>query len=94
MGAKVPLYYVAWTKKQLASLNTTDLNYIDAKYINVSITYTDEDEQRSWQSLKCYKSQFTNTEIKEFIEKGRNEKTKTYYFRRFAVEKKRKKDYF
>ena len=45
------------------------------KYIDVEITYSDEDEQKYFEAFACFISQFTSEEIKESIDKQKNDNT-------------------
>ena len=51
---KYPLYFLAWKKEQVS--DDEDLSYVADKYLDVAISYSDEDEQRFLEAAKCYKS--------------------------------------
>jgi LmbE family N-acetylglucosaminyl deacetylase len=82
---RFPLYYLAWRKEQ--SFVMGGLGYMAEEYLNVSIKYTDEDEQRNWEATRCHWSQFTPGELKELIAVDTKDKSNTIYFRRFVVQK-------
>lgn len=82
---KFPLYYLAWKKEQSNQLG--GLGYMADEYINVAITFTDEEEQMNWKALKCHWSQFTEKELQEWFDLDTKDKANTLYFRRFAVKK-------
>ncbi len=44
------------------------INTVDSKYLNVSIKFTDEDENKAMQAFECHKSQLSPKEIEEWIE--------------------------
>jgi hypothetical protein len=67
---------------------------VDEKYVDVSISFTDEDELKTGQAQKCHKSQITEKEIEDIINEQKQDKTNTLYFRKFAINKKIKKDFF
>ncbi len=80
-----PLYYFGWTKSQEENGDGW-VRYADDQYFNVEVTYTDQDEQKAAQSIRCYTSGFSTEEMDEMIafEKERENKL---YFRKFATEK-------
>ncbi len=82
---KYPLYYLAWKKEQ--SIQLGGLGYMADEYINVAITFTDEEEQANWKATKCHWSQFTEKEIQEWVDLDTKDKSNTLYFRRFVVAK-------
>jgi LmbE family N-acetylglucosaminyl deacetylase len=82
---KYPLYFPADKKEDVA--DDGELSFVDLKYLNLAITYTDEDEKRMFEAAKCYVSQSTPEEVAELIETESKESTNTKYFRRFIIEK-------
>lgn len=93
---KYPLYYIGWLKEKIVSIpqgNMTSLNYVDKKYLNVRIPFTEGDRQKLFESLKCYKSQLTDAAVKEWIDAELKDTSFTFYFRRFAIDKKIQKDF-
>jgi LmbE family N-acetylglucosaminyl deacetylase len=82
---KYPLYFPADKKEN--NLESSDNSWVDEQYMNVAITYSDEDEKKSFEAAKCYLTQTTPEEIKELIETESSEKTNTKFFRRFTVMK-------
>ncbi len=87
---KYPLYFMGWSKDEI---DDPSLNYVDPKYLNVKVQYSEIDEEKSFESLKCHKSQFSDNDIKEWISKGRSNKANTFYFRQFNVDKKQRTDF-
>jgi LmbE family N-acetylglucosaminyl deacetylase len=85
---KYPLYFLAWKKEQVT--DDEDLSYVADKYINVEITYSDEDEQKYFEAFACFTSQFTSEEIKESIDKQKIDKTNKVPFRKFYLPPKQK----
>ena len=82
---KYPLYFPVDLKEEVA--DDEDLSYVNQKYVNVKIEYSDEDEQKSFEAAKCYVTQTTAEELKELIERKSADTKNTKYFRRFAVKK-------
>jgi LmbE family N-acetylglucosaminyl deacetylase len=87
---RYPLYYVAWTKEQGEQL---DLAYVNEQYLNVKITYTQEQEDKALTMMPCYVTQYTPEELKQDFERKRNDKNNFIHFRRLAVTKGLKNDF-
>jgi LmbE family N-acetylglucosaminyl deacetylase len=88
---KYPLYYMAWTKDQGES---GEMGYVDKQYFNVRIDYSNEDELKALEAFKCYITQYTAEEMKEDHDKKVKETSNYIHFRRLAVQKGLKKDFF
>lgn len=67
--------------------------FVEQQYINVTITFSDEDESKSFEAAKCYVTQFTKEEIIELIETETANKSNVKYFRRFSIAKGNKNDF-
>ncbi len=80
---KYPLYFLAWKKDQVT--DDPDLSYVDEKYIDLEITYSEEDGRRSLEAGKCYVTQFTPEEMKEQEELFIKGKIRMTPFRRFSA---------
>jgi len=81
---KYPLYYLAWTKELGEK---AELGYVNEKYFNIKIDYSNEDEFKGLEAMKCYKTQFTPEEMKEDYDKKTNDANNFVHFRRFVVQK-------
>jgi len=82
---KYPLYYLGWTKSQAAKFGIEDLNYLQEKYFTTATRFTQEDEKKSFESIRCYQSQNTNAEIQEWIKTEANDTANVLYFRKFEI---------
>ena len=82
---KFPLYYLAWNKEQSSQVG--GLNYMDEKYLNIAITFTEAEEKQAQEALRCHRSQLTEKEIQEWIDYDAKDKKNTLYFRKFEVAK-------
>lgn len=82
---KYPLYYFGWTKS-LEEDGDGWVRYADDQYFNVEVTYTDEDEQKAAQAIRCYSSGFSTAEMEEMTAFERDRENKLY-FRKFVTEK-------
>lgn len=80
---KYPLYFSMETKTTAA--DDADLGYVSAKYINASVSFTEQDDERHNDATRCYESQFTRQEMDEAIEASRSDKKNTRYFRRYGI---------
>ena len=89
-----PLYYLGWTKKDDTKFNLIGgLNTVDQKYLNISITYTNEEEEQALNALDCYKSQLAPQEIEAWKEIEKKDSSNTFHFRQFVVATKQKTDF-
>lgn len=90
---KYPLYYLAWSKQQNKIDEVDELGVVDEQYLNVKISYTQEEENKALEMMPCYITQFTAEEIKVDKEKKLAYKNNAMYFRKFVVKKGLKKDF-
>lgn len=91
---KFPLYYLGWTKKDDTKFKVIGgLNTVDPKYLNISIKYTNEEEEQALKALDCYKSQLSPQEIAEWKDIERNDPSNTFFFRQLIVSTKQKTDF-
>ncbi len=81
---KHPLYYFGWTRS-LEACGDGWVHYVDDAYLPIRVTYTDEDESRAFESLRCYTAGFSPEEMQEMItaETGRKNEL---FFRRLVVD--------
>ncbi|MBL0234483.1 MAG: PIG-L family deacetylase [Chitinophagaceae bacterium] len=91
---KYPLYFLAWKKEQVT--DDPDLSYVNENYIDLEISFSDEDARRSLEAGKCYVTQFTPEEMKDQEDHFEKDKYKMTPFRRFYAPKRKKvkKDFF
>ncbi|MFT3824383.1 MAG: PIG-L family deacetylase [Chitinophagaceae bacterium] len=90
---RFPLYYFMWTKKQAdiyEQLGIDQLMYTDEQYANLQVQYTYADKEKGWQAMKCHKSQYTPKELEETILSDKKDSSNISWFRKFAVDKKRR----
>jgi LmbE family N-acetylglucosaminyl deacetylase len=87
---KYPLYYIAWKK---GKGDVDDLGYVNEKYFNAEIKYSQEDENKAMKALECYATQYTTAEIKEENGRKLNDADNTIYFRKFTVQKGKQQDF-
>jgi LmbE family N-acetylglucosaminyl deacetylase len=90
---KFPLYYLGWTKEQASKFGIQELSYVDPKYFNVSISFSQEDENKYFESIRCYQSQYTQEEIEEWISTDLKDTSNILYFRKLSVDKEAKSEF-
>lgn len=90
--SKYPLYYFGWTKS-LEENGDGWVRYADDNYFNVVVNYSDEDEQRAFESIQCYTSGFSHEEINEMILFEQQRKNELF-FRRFVTEESIRTGFF
>lgn len=84
---KYPLYYVAY---EHTTPGLEAVGFMDPKYINVEISYSDEEEKIGLEANKCYVSQFTPEELQEDYDRKLKDTENKSYFRRLVVKQGRK----
>lgn len=84
---RYPLYYLAWKKEQGEASN---LGFVNEKYFNVSIKYSQEEENQALEIMPCYVTQFTAEEMTEDRERKLADRSNILYFRRFSVARERR----
>lgn len=80
---KYPLFFPAFTKSEVN--NDDDISFVDEKYLNLKVKYSDDDEMKMFKAAKCYLTQFTESEIQELITDETTDKLNIMYFRQFIV---------
>jgi LmbE family N-acetylglucosaminyl deacetylase len=93
---KYPLYYIGWSKDKLIDLpqdQKEGLNYVDTRYLNIRIKYTDSDKEKLFKSLSCHKSQFSESEMTEWIKTEKLDSLNIFYFRQFRTDTEQRTDF-
>jgi LmbE family N-acetylglucosaminyl deacetylase len=91
---KYPLYYIAWTKRDDEKFKMIGgLNTVHPSYINISITYSNKDEQQALQAIRCYKSQFSKEEMEGWIDMETKDNANVFHFRKLTVSKTRRTEF-
>jgi LmbE family N-acetylglucosaminyl deacetylase len=80
---RYPLYYLAWLKSMVQ--DDEGLSYVDPRYVDLRVTYTDEDERRAIEANKCYVSQHTPEEMAERARGMLTDRSNSIPFRRLHV---------
>ncbi|HMV09131.1 MAG TPA: PIG-L family deacetylase [Cyclobacteriaceae bacterium] len=86
---KYPVYYIGWTKDKIVSLPQNDaVNTADESYLNIRIPYSEADEEKLFAVIQCHKSQFSPSEITDWIETERKDTVNVAYFRQLVLDRK------
>lgn len=93
---KYQLFYIGWLKDKLVDMpgeQKDELNYVDEKYLNVRIKYSASDKEKLFESLRCYKSQFSDKEMTDWIKAEQTDSVNTFYFRQLQTELKQRTEF-
>lgn len=85
----VDLYYYGWTKQQADKYPDWNLGYVSETYLDTTISYTDEDEVQAFASIRCHKSQFSQSDMDRWISIEKADSENTSYFRTAMQREKR-----
>lgn len=78
------LYYFSWSKEQAARFESWNLHYVDQAHLDTVIEFSPEHEAKAFEAIRCYQSQFTSTEMDEWIAIESQDSTNRLYFHRLA----------
>ncbi len=83
----IDLYHFGWTKEQTKKFpKDWGLGYVNPNYLNTTIHFSPEEEEKAFSSLQCHKSQFSKEAFAEWIAAERADTTNVLYFRKFALD--------
>jgi LmbE family N-acetylglucosaminyl deacetylase len=82
---RYPLYYVGWKKGTEPAGVEDYLSYVDSQYFNVQVDYGSLEKEKAIRAMYCYKSQFTEAEMKEEADRKRKETENRIYFRKLVT---------
>lgn len=77
------LLYLAWTEEQASLWEELGLGHVDETYIDTVVRFTVEDEEKSLESIRCYRSQLSPEEMDRWIRTEHDDTTNLRYFRTF-----------
>lgn len=80
---KYPLYYIGWTEN--SSIPEGELGFINRKYINVEINYSQDEELIGLEANKCFVSQQTAAEMEQDRASKLKDTANKSFFRRFVA---------
>jgi N-acetylglucosamine malate deacetylase 2 len=87
---KYPLYYIAYDR---TFPGIEGVGYMNKKYINVEISYSEQDELIGLAANKCYVSQQTPAEMQEDYESKLKDTINKSFFRRFVIKEGRRTNF-
>ncbi|GAA4333922.1 PIG-L family deacetylase [Flaviaesturariibacter amylovorans] len=91
---RYPLYYLGWTRRDDDKFNgLLGLNTVDTNYLNVTIRYSDRDEQEALRAVHCYKSQLSQEEMALWIKVEQGDPANLFRFRQLTVPSARKEEF-
>ncbi len=79
------LFYFEWTKEQSNKLEGWNLKHIHQNNTNVHISFSEEDEKKSFESIACYKTQYTQKTMDEWIQTEKDDKINMLHFRELKL---------
>jgi len=71
----------------------SDLGYMDGKYINVEVSYSQEDELIGLAADKCYVSQITASEMQSDYESKLKDAVNKSFFGRLSIKQGKQKGF-
>ncbi len=83
LTSQIDLYYFGWTREQAEKYPWWGLNYMDPSVMDTEIQFSQEDEDKAMNSIRSYKSQYTEEEMEQWIEAEVNDLSNVSYFRKF-----------
>ena len=88
---RYPLYYLGRTRKEDEKYaRFAGVNIVAAAYLPVAVSYTQEDESKALEALRCNKSQFSADEINRRIAVEKKDTSNTIRFRQLVVSTEKK----
>ena len=87
---KIDLYFFGWTREQAEKYSWWDLNFMDRAVLDTEIRFTQEDEVKAMNSIRCYRSQYTPDEMEKWIKTEEDDLSNVSYFRKFSLSSHRK----
>lgn len=83
----IDLYHFGWTKDQIKKFpQDWGLGYVHPDHLNTTISFSPEEEEKAFTSLRCHKSQFAEPDMVKWIQAERNDTTNVLYFRKFSLD--------
>ena len=80
---QIDLYYFGWTREQADKYSWWGLNYMDPSVMDTEIRFNQDDETKAMNSIRCYESQYTTSEMEQWIRTEEEDISNVSYFRKF-----------
>jgi N-acetylglucosamine malate deacetylase 2 len=87
---QIDLFYFGWTKKQAEKYPWWGINYMESSVFDTEIQFSQQDEDKAMNSIRCYKSQYTEEERKLWIKTEVEDVSNVSYFRKFKLESQKR----
>lgn len=83
-ATRYPLYYFGWTRSHEEGGDGW-VRFVDDSYLPIRVSYSDDDEARAFESLRCYTAGYSPEEMEEIITAETRRKNELF-FRRLLVD--------
>ena len=93
LSEKIDLYYFGWTRQQAEKYPWWGLNYMDASALTTEIHFSQEDEDRAMNSIRCHKSQYRAEEMEDWIRTELEDLSNVSYFRKFQLDSRKRSEF-
>ncbi|MEL6926606.1 MAG: hypothetical protein AAFO94_21375, partial [Bacteroidota bacterium] len=78
------LYYFGWSKEQAARYGDWNLNHLDASNANTVLTFDESQQQKHFNAIRCYPSQYKTSEMDWWIGVEQAATERKLYFREYV----------
>lgn len=78
------LYYFSWPMARVEEFEGVDFAGVHEAYLDTTIRYSEADEARSFEALRCYRSQYTPEEISALVQADAQNPDNVRYFHRWV----------
>lgn len=86
LGYQPRLYYWAYTKTQMEKYSGWETNYANEDYLDTVIPVDSTAMEQHYSSVRCYKSQFSETDMGTWIKEDRGDPDMRIFFRTALVD--------
>jgi LmbE family N-acetylglucosaminyl deacetylase len=91
---KFPLFYLGWTKKDDEKFKLIGgLNTVDSNYLNITISYSQTDEDAALKAIDCYKSQYTSSDIAGWKMVEQQDSSNAFHFRQLIISDSKRSEF-
>ncbi|MFS4417587.1 PIG-L deacetylase family protein [Maribacter sp. 2307ULW6-5] len=83
----IDLYYFAWTQEQTKKFpEDWGLGWTHPDLLHTKITFSPQDEETAFSSLRCHQSQYAPQELEAWIRAEKQDAANVLHFRKFALD--------
>ncbi len=87
---EIDLYHFGWTKRQADKYVGWNLGYAADEYFDTAISFGKAEEEKGLETIRCHKSQYTQSEMDEWIQWELDDPENVLYFRKFVLSEKQR----